>query len=626
MPAWQSRSLAVCATLVSLFVGAASTQAAGPEGGLDSRGWELVSPVDKGGGQVGIPDEAGAGAFLAATAGGGFAFGARDSFGEGAGAPPVSQYLATRSAGGWVTANVSPPLLSGTYSGGAYQLFSADLSRGLLSNGWRCRDGAAACSAQNPPLDPQAPAGYRTLYLGEAGGYQSLLSAANSPALSVPAESFELELEGASEDLEHAVFATCAALTAEAIEVPAPPGCDPAEANLYRWSDDALSAVNLLPAQSSTTPGARLAAPSGAISDDGSVVYWTLGDDLYVRDGDETRLVAGEAAFQVASADGLQAIYLQNGHLQLYSLGSSQDLTPSGGVQAVLAALPTNPLEVTPYVYYVTASGLFIWHAGSSQKIANGADPGNSPPATGSARISADGSRLAFVSSASLTGFANAGKPEVYLYDATADHLACISCNPFAAAPLGPSTIPGTRSAGGGPASLRPRALSADGNRLFFDSADRLVSADSDGEADVYQWEAQGSGSCTAPGGCVGLVSSGRAGADLFLDADADGTDAFFLTPVSLVGKDKGGIDVYDARASGGFSEAPPVVPCEGDACQGPVPGPTDLIPATASLSGPVNPPPTFLAEPAKKKKKAKKKGKKNRGKQKAAKHRGARS
>lgn len=595
-----ARALPLIALTVFAPLGGAVSHApaAAPEASLDARGWELVSPADKGAGQVGRPEDDGAGVFTAAAAGGAIAFGASDSFADGAGAPPVSQYLATRSAGGWSTANLSPPLLAGTYPGGAYQLFSVDLGRSLLSNGWSCRESASVCAAQNSSLDTDAPVGYRTLYLREAGGYQSLLTLADSPALSVPASDFELSLAGASPDLHQAVIVSCAALTADATDITGSSGCDPTETNLYRWSAGTLAAVNLLPGQTSTTPGASLAAPSGAISADGSRVYWSRDGGLYLREGVATKLVSPVAEFQAASADGALAYYLKAGHLYRFEALSEQstDLTPSGGVQGVLAVSPAGS-----YVYYLAAGvGLAVWHGGASVPIAVSAAASSTPPATSTARVSEDGTRLAFLSAGSATGFPNAGQLEVFLYDAPGNHLICVSCNPFGATPLGPASLPGARTAAEGPPAQQPRSLSADGTRLFFETPDRLLGADTDGRLDVYQWEEQGAGSCAAAGGCVGMISSGRTGADSFLDASADGADAFFLTQASLVGTDTGGLDVYDARAGGGFSEAPPIVPCEGDACQGPAPAPTDLEPATANVEGPVNPSPRWVGPTAK--------------------------
>ena len=73
------------------------------------------------------------------------------------------------------------------------------------------------------------------------------------------------------------------------------------------------------------------------------------------------------------------------------------------------------------------------------------------------------------------------------------------------------------------------------------------------------------------------LISSGRsAGGASFVDASADGSDAFFLTDGSLVAADPGSVDLYDARVGGGFPIPPPPIACEGDACQALPPEPVD--------------------------------------------------
>ena len=41
------------------------------------------------------------------------------------------------------------------------------------------------------------------------------------------------------------------------------------------------------------------------------------------------------------------------------------------------------------------------------------------------------------------------------------------------------------------------RALSEDGSRLYFDSADPLSPRDTNEALDLYQWEAPGSGDCS---------------------------------------------------------------------------------------------------------------------------------
>jgi hypothetical protein len=573
---------------------------------LDNRGWELVSPVDKNGGQTDAPETiAGGGVFQAAAQGGALTYSAAASFGAGAqGAPQGSQYIATRAAAGWSTENITAPMLSGSYGNGPvgvpYQLFSEDLGRGLLLSGRHCRDGGSGCPVENPPLaGTEAPAGYQNYYLRESsnGSFAALLDAADLAHTSLAASQFDLSLAGASTDLGQVVLETCAALTAAASEVPDGEGCDGESPNLYAYSGAGLSLVN-------SAPGATLAARSGAISDDGGRIYFTQGGNLHLREGAVTKQAdkdaGGGGTFQTASADGSVAFFTKAAHLWRYQAGAgtATDLTPAGEVAGVLGAS-----EDGSYLYYLTATGLFLRHGATTTAVAAAADASNYPPATGTARVSDAGTRLAFLSSASLTGFDNTdqstGKADsqVYLYDANAPSLACVSCNPTHARPLGPSTIPGAYANGqvpGSTAAYRPRALSADGNRLFFNSGDTLVLTDTNAAADVYEWEAQGTGSCVKAGGCVALLSSGKDAAPAsFLDASADGADAYFLTERSLYGPDPGAIDIYDARVGGGFPLPPNPIPCEGDACQSLPSEPED--PAVTSLTaGPGNPPVSY--------------------------------
>jgi hypothetical protein len=606
---------------------------------LDARGWELVSPPDKTGGSVQGPTaNFGGGVFQAAAAGGGVTYSSSSSFAGAAGAPPASQYISTRGGNGWSTQNISIPQLSGSYGdepdGVPYQLFSTDLSRALLLNGERCRGAGGECPVANPPLPgSDAPDGYQDYYLREAGGFRSVLTTADlTPHTALGPAQFELSLAGATPDLAHIVLTTCAALTADATEVAAPGGCDSADQNLYEWSGGGLTLVNRLPGESLGSPGASLAAQGDAISASGSRVYWTASDgDLYLDEAGQTKPVdeSGEAAFQLASSEGEAAYFLKAGHLYLYEAGSETvtDLTPVGGVEGVLGASADGS-----QVYYGTASGVFLRNGATSIGVASGpADRGDFPPVSGTARVSADGAHLAFLSSASLTGYDNTdaatGLPdsEVFLYDAGSGRLLCVSCNPTGERPLGPSTIPGAVANGAGATATdlyKPRALSSSGTRLFFDSRDRLLPQDTDNRPDVYEWEAGGTGGCATPGGCLGLISSGRSsdGAS-FIDASADGADAFFLTGESLVPSDPGSVDVYDAREGGGFAVPPTPIPCAGDACQ-PLPSaPEDPTPGTL-VSAPSNPKPHFPKPHHKKKKKHHKK----RHRQKHANKRHARS
>ena len=590
---------------------------------LDRRGWERVSPVDKNGGAIqGFGENFGGGVLQASADGNALTYSPADSFGDAPqGAPVASQYLARRGAGGWASENITTPLLSGSYGdrpdGVPYQLFSPDLGRGLLANGERCRGSNGECPVLNPPLPGTgAPAGYRNYYLRNdlTGGFQSLLDAAAVGETALGPERFELEFAGASPDLSHVVLSSCAALTADAVEVVASGDCDPETQNLYEWSGGGLTLVNLRPGETEGTPSASLAARAGAVSADGARVYWTEEESpgpetgIYLREGTQTQLVGGSAAgaFQTASADGRFAFFITAaGHLDRYDAtsGVSTDLTPGGGVLGVLGVSQDGNR-----VYYLSGSGLFLWSGGATTEVAATADAGNYPPATGTARVTPGGSHLAFVSSADLTGYENEGATEVFLYGPPPGggdpRLTCVSCNPTGERPQGASSVPGAIANGEGEGATRvykPRVLSSDGSRVFFDSDDVLVSTDTNNRQDVYEWEATGAGDCTREGGCVALISSGRSSEpSTFVDASADGSDAFFLTDSSLVPSDPGSFDLYDAREDGGFPVPPAPIPCNGDACQALPEAPEDPTPGTL-VGGSGNPPLQFTK--AKKKK-----------------------
>ena len=90
------------------------------------------------------------------------------------------------------------------------------------------------------------------------------------------------------------------------------------------------------------------------------------------------------------------------------------------------------------------------------------------------------------------------------------------------------------------------RIFSADGATAFFTSPERLLDADTNGKFDVYMWDE----------GDLDLVSTGQSSDNsAFVDASADGDDAFFLTRQQLVGIDTDNYaDMYDARVGGGIA------------------------------------------------------------------------
>jgi hypothetical protein len=596
------------------------TPLATPPAGLpDDRAWELVSPVDKGGGAVAAPGALfGGGLFQASAFGGGLSFSSASAFAEPLGAPPVSQYLASRGPSGWSTVNLSAPLESSVYGdrpdGAPYRLFSPGLTLGLLYGGDPCA-AEAGCPAPAPPLPGSgAPLAFPTYYLRTvAGAYTSLLSETDLAHTAVTPEHFKLRLAATSSDLSTVILSSCAALTADANEIASGPGeCSEGAPNIYSWSGGALSLVNLLPGDSTGTPGASIAAPIGAVSEDGSRVYFTEFEDalLYLREaGGPTKPVEeslpGRGQFQTASADGSIAFLTVSDHLYRYqaATNTAADITPGGGVSGVLGASADGDR-----VYFQDAAGLELWDEGSTKLVAAGADvtlASDYPPATATVRLSADGRRLAFLSRAPLGGYDNLDAEthlpdtELYLYDAVGDRLVCASCNPTGERPQGSASIPGAE-VNGSATLYRPRVLSENGRRLFFDSSDDLLGADTDTRPDVYQWEAQGEGDCVQSPGCLSLISGGRGEGGAFLDASGDGADVYFLTGDSLVQRDPGSIDAYDARIGGGIPEPQPSIPCVGDACQ-PLPSPPDDPNPGTTLPNAGNPAPHYY-KPHKKK------------------------
>jgi hypothetical protein len=175
----------------------------------------------------------------------------------------------------------------------------------------------------------------------------------------------------------------------------------------------------------------------------------------------------------------------------------------------------------------------------------------------------------------------------LYRYDAV-DGLTCVSC---------PTS--GFPSAGDSSLAIDGLSLTDDG-RVFFDSADALVAADTDAKQDVYEWEPQGSGNCEessasfvkGEAACLALTSAGTSTFDSgLLSADADAKDAYFFTRDGLAAQDENGptMKIYDAREEGGFfHEFPPVVCKASDECHGaasPAPGPLKIGSGTVTTT-----------------------------------------
>ncbi len=625
----------------------------------DCRAYEMVSPVDKNGSNVepvfninGYP----AGLEQAAVDGGSITYSSYKAFGDIAAAPYTNQYLARRGSGGWLNEAISPEregpsimTLESAQLDRQYKAFSPD-----LCSGWVVQDANLTLS---PEAIEGFPGLYRRDNCGAGtGGYETVTRTepAGGQPPNLQPQKFIPELQGVSADGAVAIFAVDDNLVSG---MPAQPGSCVTKGNgclgrLYESRGSELRYVCVLPGEipspgscsAGTAGGAggveRAGSMNNAISSDGSRIFWSASDTapapLYVRiDGAETAQISSTATlFWTAAADGSKAIYSVDEDLFEYDVDTEDENLIAEDVISVAGAsedaqriyfASTKVLtgeeqnsegqkaeagKANLYLYEKDAGFEFIGILPPVDALPAEASPISRYPSTRLSRVTPDGNHFVFMSRGSLTGYDNrdaASKQpdfEVFLYDAAEDELLCASCNPSNSRPEGreltqkllenrwaAARIPVWASQLYG-----SRVISDDGNRLYFNSYDALVPTDANGKEDVYQWQAPGSGSCTAQsptyqessGGCIDLISSGKSQQDSELvDISPDGHDVFFKTFESLVTQDPGLRDIYDARIGGGFPPLPPKpVICEGEACPPPpVPAPPAPAPSSRAQS-----------------------------------------
>jgi hypothetical protein len=388
---------------------------------------------------------------------------------------------------------------------------------------------------------------------------------------------------GLAADAGHVYWAT----NPSASNPPASPGTD-----LYRYDRESGGLIDLAP-DSSDPNGAQVIGVLGS-SDDGNSVYFAANADL---DG------TGPAA----SGDCLP------GHHEGTHSSCSVYLWQAEGTGACTAAG-----GCVSFVFRSNAESGSNWWGGHT---AAGFDDMKY------SRVSSDGSTLVFYSGRQLTAYDNQGTPEFYRYDAGNGEISCLSCSPTGAPPVFAPDVkngdlfhaPTTHITYQAQIFLS-RNLSPDGKRFFFQSSDKLVPADVNGEVkcdskeetqvgsgpscqDVYEWEAPGEGTCTeggsayspANGGCIYLLSTGTGPYPSYLaDVSESGDVAFIFSRQQLVPSDEDNQeDIYAVKVDGGLvaqHEARPAN-CEGDACRGASSKPSNAPGAgTAAFEGPGNP------------------------------------
>jgi hypothetical protein len=378
-----------------------------------------------------------------------------------------------------------------------------------------------------------------------------------------------------------------------------------------RTSDGVTHVVSLLPGNQTTSQPAH---ESGS-SSDGRGIAWASSGALYLRyNNEETfKITEGNFGTYAVADSGKRVIYGEEGKLLAFDLEAgvipfvssgnptvvnlSRDGTTAYFVSTSKLTSTPNPVGDKPkggqenlylsregaikflgtvterdVVGEVTTNGSFdglgLW-AKYNRIRTMGAVP-RAP-----SRISQDGKVLLFESRASLTGYENDGKAEIYRYDEADNTLDCLSCNPTGLPASADASLQSVLQDGLGPEPVgefdQIENLSSDGRRAIFQSPEALVAGDVDGLQDVYEWEAPGVGTCADPQGCVSLLSSGHSSADDYLYGTSESGDDVFIQTADRLVPERDPDEtrsIYDARVGGGFASTTQSAECLGEACQ----------------------------------------------------------
>jgi hypothetical protein len=525
---------------------------------------------------------------------------------EGVGGLKGDPYLATRTSTGWSTAHTGP-------SGGE----AASVAPGTTSpdQGYSFWAGTGEGSAV---------LGGVTSYVRYPDGHSELVGQGSLGT--DPQATGKL----ISENGGHIVFNT-GGFASPALQLEPEAAPDGTQAVYDRTSDGITHVVSLEPGDIPFSAGEN-ALFQGA-SFDGVGIAFAVGNTLYLRYDDKETFEIGEGVeFAGVAEGGGRIFYVEDGNLEAFDVASgsviqfadtnaavipttisadgssayflSKNVVPGSGAnpegdkakagaqnlyrsregQIAFVGTVTERDVVGVKISAVNSvDGLGLWTSAS-----RGTNPGiyGIVPA----RSTPDGNVFLFKSRAPLTSYDPAGHAEIYRYDSVGNELQCLSCNPTGTSAQSDATLQSETREGSELFSgiSWPENLRADGRRAFFESSEPLVVEDVDGLQDVYEWEDQGVGSCTQPGGCLYLLSSPQSRRNEYLWAvSRSGDDVFFLSSDLLTRTDADETpSIYDARVGGGFAE-PASAECEGEGCRSQVTPPPPLPAGNSPVQGP---------------------------------------
>ncbi len=512
----------------------------------DRRVYEMVSPVDKEGGQIdgGVDGDSPA-PEQAAEDGEAITYASQTAFAGAEGGLEAEQYLARRGPEGWVTQAITPPQAQegsggGEFNGGnivvgsdslsLYKYFSANLSFGLLVAG-------------NPQPVAGAPVGYFNPYLRETATRDYRLLSSATPAVRPPgigsvccAAGLYIGFAGASTDGTHVVFGADDALTPDAV---------PDSYNLYESFDGRVHLVSVLP-NGTPDPGEakrnrntyNLSFGSTGdsfhsafgvnldhvVSADGSRIFWTGSDgQLYMREGGvRTVQISASQKTNGSGPGGTDPAGTQEAHYWAASAdGSKVFFTSCEQLTNEATAGPGEPgcTDREDLYAYDTNTGEL-----SDLTVDHNAGDVNGAEVVGVLGASEDGSYVYFAATGQLAPGAapeTSRQPNIYVWHAgTITFIATLAGEQAEASGWSQTLIE------------RSSRVSPNGRYLAFQSKRSLTGYDNSGFYEVYEYDAM-----TNSLACASCNPSGaRPTGDSFTPAILNPTGAFGIGPETRTG------------------------------------------------------------------------------------------